>query len=115
MTYYAEKRKSYKTPRSLANAVVVWSKFRTDSYYFLTTPIDEDDVVVVLDTTAPLGPVSGNAIWRVEIQPHSWGQEVAELIWEALDWDEVTEDSHEPGSDVVAAGWSCRMIVPIEL
>lgn len=114
MSDYAEKRKTFKTPRALASAVISWSTFRTDSYYFLTTPVDEDDVVLVLDTTAPIAPVSGNAIWRVEVQPHPWGQEVAERIWDALGWEEVTEDSEAPKPNVAETGWSCRMIVSIE-
>ena len=114
MSPYSEKRMVFKTPRALANAVVNGSRFRTDSYYFLTTPDDEDDVVAVVDTTAPVGPVSGEAIWRVEVQPHSWGQEVAELIWQGLAWEEVTEDSEAPKRNVAETGWSCRMIVPIE-
>ena len=114
MSLHSEKRMVFKTPRALANAVVNGSRFRTDSYYFLTTLYDEDDVVAVVDTTAPIGPVSGEAIWRVEVQPHSWGQEVAERIWQGLAWEEVTVDSEAPKRNVADTGWSCRMIVSIE-
>jgi len=105
----------FKTPQSLARAVVDGSRFRTDAYYFLTTPEDEDDVVAVVDTTAPIGPVSGEAIWSVEVQPHSWGQDVADLIWHGLAWEDVTEDSEAPKRNVTEVGWSCRMIVSIEV
>ena len=114
MSLHSEKRMVFKTPRVLANAVVNGSRFRTDSHYFLTTPDDEDDVVAVVDTTAPVGPVSGVAIWRVEVHPHSWGQDVAELIWRGLAWEEVTDDSEAPKPNVAQTGWSCRIIVSIE-
>ncbi len=69
---------------------------------------------MTLFNTAPVGPVSGEAIWRVEVQPHSWGQEVADLIWQGLAWEEVTEDSEAPKRNVVETGWFCRMIISIE-
>jgi len=114
MSAYGESYERYKSARALASAVVNGTSFRTDSCYFLTTSTDTDDVVAILDTNAPVGPVSGRAIWRFEVQPHPWGQEVAELVWGGLDWEEVTEDSEGPGSDMGDRGWSCQLIVRIE-
>ena len=51
----------------------------------------------MLDTNKPVGPVSGLAIWRLEVPEHPWGQEVAELVWEGLEWEKVKEDSECPG------------------
>lgn len=111
MTDYGESYRTYKSARALASAVVNGTGFRTDSCYFLTTSTDTNDVVAILDTNAPFGPVSGRAIWRFELQPHSWGQEVAELVWDGLDKEEVSKDSEGPGSDVGDRGWSCRLVV----
>ena len=114
MSEYGESHKKYKTPKSLASAVINGTGFRTDGCYFLTTSLDEDDVVAILDTNGPVGPVSGRATWRFEVHAHRWGQEVAEKVWEGLDWEEVTEDSDGPGTDVANHGWTCRIIVKIE-
>ena len=61
-----ETRKQYKSPSALARAVINRTSFKTDGYYNLTTTSDEDDVVAVLTTTAPVGPVSGKSIWRLD-------------------------------------------------
>ena len=61
-----------------------------------------------------MGPVSDLAIWRIKVPAHPWGQEVAELVWEGLEWDEVTEDSEGPRTDVANHGWTCQIIVRIE-
>lgn len=114
MTHHPEKPMAYKTPRALAKAVVKSLRFLPDSIYYLTTPDDEDDVVAVINTISPIGPVLGEAVWRIEVQPHPWGQEVAERIWQGLAWGEVTEDSKAPGRNVIEAGWSCRVIVSIK-
>jgi len=111
---YGESYKKHKSARALASAVINGTSFRTDGCYFLTTSTDTDDVVAILDTNAPVGPVSGRAIWRFEVQAHPWGQEVAERVWDGLEWEEVTEDSEGPGSDVGDRGWSCRLVVRIE-
>jgi hypothetical protein len=110
---YKEQRRSFKTARALARAVVSGRSFVTDTYYFLTTSDDEDDLVAVLDTTAPVGPASGTSIWVLEVQPHSWAAEVADYIWSHLDWDEVTEDSDEPSDRVGLEIWRCRIRVEI--
>ena len=114
MSEYGESYKKYKSARAIASAVVNGTGFRTDGCYFLTTAAGEDDVVAILDTNAPVGPVSGRAIWRFEVQAHPWGQEVAERVWDGLEWEEVTEDSEGPGKDVAEHGWTCRMVVRIE-
>jgi hypothetical protein len=108
-----ETRKQYKSPAALARAVINGTGFKTDGYYNLTTPTDEDDVVAVLTTTAPVGPVSGKSVWRLDIQPHPWGQEVAEMVWDGLEWEEVTEDSNEPGPNTNKTGWTCGINVEI--
>lgn len=71
-------------------------------------------MVAILDTNGPVGPVSGRTIWRFEVQAHPWGHEVAEKVLGSLKWEEVTEDSEGPGTDVANSGWTCQMIVRIE-
>ena len=114
MSDYGELYRKYKTPRALASAVINGTGFRTDGCYFLTTSPDTEDVVAILDTNGPVGPVSGRAIWRFEVQAHPWGQEVADRVWEGLEWEEVTEEAEGPGTDVANHGWTCRIIVKIE-
>ena len=72
MSDYGESYKRYKSARALASAVVNGTSFRTDGCYFLTTSTDMDDVVAILDTNAPVGPVSGRAIWRFEVQANAF-------------------------------------------
>ena len=48
----------------------------------------------MLDTNKPVGPVSGLAIWRLEVPAHPWGQEVAELVWEGLEWEKDKADQN---------------------
>ena len=114
MGEYGESYKRYKSARALASEVINSTGFRTDSCYFLITSLGDDDVVAVLDTNGPVGPVSGRAIWGFEVQAHPWGQEVSERVWEGLEWDEVTEDSEGPRTDVANHGWTCQIIVRIE-
>jgi len=114
MSNYGESYKKYKTAGALASVVLNGTGFRTDGCYFLTTFPDAEDVVAILDTNGPVGPVSGRAIWRFEVQAHPWGQEVAEKVWGGLELDEVTEDSEGPGTDVANHGWTCQIIVRIE-
>ena len=59
--------------------------------------LQRQDVAAISDTNKPVGPVSGLAIWRLEVTAHPWGQEVAELVWEGLEWEKVKEDSECPG------------------
>ena len=56
MSDYGESYKKYKTPKALASAVINGNGFRTNGCYFLTTSLDEDDVVAILDTNGPVGP-----------------------------------------------------------
>lgn len=108
-----ETRKQYKSAAALARAVINATGFKTDGYYNLTTPTDEDDVVAVLTTTAPVGPATGKSVWRLDIQLHPWGQEVAEMVWDGLEWEEVTDDSIEPGPNINKTGWTCGINVKI--
>ena len=113
MSEFYETRKQYKSPGALARAVINRTSFKTDGYYNLTTTSDDDDVVAVLTTTAPVGPVSGKSIWRLDVQSHPWSQEVAELVWDGLEWEEVTDDSDEPGPNTRNTGWTCGIKVEI--
>ena len=108
-----ESRKQYKSPSALARAVINGTGFKTEGYYNLTTTSDEDDVVAVLNTSAPVGPASGKSVWRLDIQHHPWGQEVAEMVWDGLESEEVTEDSIEPGTNIIKTGWTCGIKVEI--
>ena len=108
-----ETRKQYKSPSALARAVINRTSFKTDGYYNLTTTSDEDDVVAVLTTTAPVGPVSGKSIWRLDVQSHPWSQDVAQKVWDGLEWEEVTDDSNEPGPNTCKTGWTCGIKVEI--
>lgn len=74
MSDHGESYKKYKSARALASPKFHGSSFRTDICYFLTTSIDTDDVVAILDTNALVGPVSGRAIWRFEVQAQPWGK-----------------------------------------
>lgn len=113
MSHYREVTRSYKTARRLATAVVNGSQMKTNGYYYFFADGLSDDPVVIVDTTAPVGPATGSSIWLVEVFPHPWASEVAEMIWEGLDWDEVTEDSQPPNSTTRSNGWICKMRVEI--
>ena len=71
-----------------------------------------EEIVVEIDATAPIGPVSNKQVVVVDVQPHPWAQEVAEGIWNQLDWHEVDDNDVDPAEiDVAKRGWSCRMTV----
>jgi hypothetical protein len=109
-----EETRRFESPEKLADAVVFGKFIRSDGVYHFATKDDESDVVVILDTTGSVGPVSGRATWIAEVQPHPWGQVVAETIWESLDDNEVEIGSPEPYDvDVGAKGWTCFMRVVV--
>ena len=86
----------------------------TDTVYEFVDSLDPHTVVAELDTTAPIGPVSGEAVWVFDVNPHPWAQEVAELVWESLDWSEVPEDAEDPyDRNCAKEGWSCRILVRV--
>lgn len=66
--------------------------------------LQRQDVAAISDTNKPVGPVSGLAIWRLEVPAHPWGQEVAKLVWEGLEWGQVKADSKSSGNDVANHG-----------
>lgn len=86
----------------------------TDTVYEFVHADDPHTVIAELDTTAPIGPVSGKAVWVFDVNPHPWAQSVAEAVWESLDWSEVPDDAEEPyDRDCVEKGWSCRILVRV--
>jgi len=112
---YGDYIKTYKTPKAMANAILNGGGFTTQDTrtYNLCTGAGEDDRVGWFDTTAPVSPVSSKSVWFLHLLPHPWTEEVSDMVWEGLDWSEVTEDSVEPGNDVAVKGWECRIIVNI--
>lgn len=86
--------------------------FYSDTVNQLVFTDDPDEVVVVVDTQGPIGPVSNKQIVRISVEPHhDSSQDVAERIWQLLDWDDLEgEESVAPEDvDVRAKGWGCRV------
>ena len=106
--------RKYRTPTALAKAAVFGQFLKSDNVYELCDP--ECDVVAVVDTTRLHGPTSRWTVWVVHVQPgHRWSSEVAQEVWELLDWDEITDDVVDPSEvDVEGQGWWCNMKVEIE-
>ena len=107
------KRKKFRSPKLLAQAFVDGIGMVTDNYYELYALNYDDEPVAVVDTTGSVGPVSGRTIWRIDVRPHPWAQEVSDWIWENL-WEEPTEDTRPPDQNVSQTGWSCGVHVQIE-
>lgn len=102
---------SYKTPNAMTRRVFS-DGLRTDNIYLLSSEEDENEPIVEIDTTAPIGPATGKSVWTVQVNPHPWSQDIAEYIWEHLDDDEVTEVSNEPYDiDCCKVGWFCEIKV----
>jgi hypothetical protein len=102
---------SYKSPTAMARRVFS-DGLRTDNIYLLSSEETQNQPIVEIDTTAPVGPATGKSVWTVQINPHPWSQIIAEYIWEHLDDDEVTENSLEPyGVDCCMVGWFCEIKV----
>jgi hypothetical protein len=94
---------------------LLYNMHRTDEFYDFVCADDNETVLVELDTTSPVGPISAKANWVIRVNPHPRAQEIAEAIWEELDWSEVPEDSIDPYSqDCATSGWYCIWIVKIE-
>jgi len=101
------------SPRVLARRVTEGG-LSTDTVYEFVSADDPHTVIAELDTTAPVGPVSGKATWVFDVHPHPWAQDVAEGVWESLDWSEVPDDAEEPYErNCVETGWSCRIFVRV--
>jgi hypothetical protein len=107
--------KTYRSANAMAQAIISGRGFTTQDSrtYNLCTSAGEDDYVGWLDTTAPVGPLSGKSIWRLTLQPHPWSQEVAELVWEGLESYEVTEETEAPTRRIAKTGWECGLVVEI--
>ena len=92
---------------------LLFSSHQTDRYYDFVC--NDDEVLVDLDTTAHVGPVSGKSNWLIRVHPHPRAQEIAEAIWDELDWSEVTKGAIDPtGQDCTLVGWYCVWRVNIQ-
>ena len=93
---------------------LLYSSLQTDRYYDFVCKDNGETILVELDTTAPVGPVSGKSNWVIRVHPHPRAQEIASAIWEELDWSEVPEDVIDPTKqDCTLVGWYCVWIVNI--
>ena len=105
--------KSYTSPLRLARAAITGAFLRGGCYYELTDP--DGDTVVDIDTTREHGFTNKWTIWVYRVHPHPWAQDAAESMWELLDDDEVTDQTHEPyGIDACSSGWWCEVRVLME-
>jgi hypothetical protein len=94
---------------------LLYSPFQTDRYYDFVCKEDPETVLVDLDTTSPVGPVSGRSNWVIRVHPHPRAQEIADAIWNELDWSEVLDDATDPAEqDCTKVGWYCIWIVHIQ-
>ena len=94
---------------------LLYSSLQTDRYYDFVCDDDSESILVDLDTTAPVGPVSGKSNWVIRVNPHPRAQEIADAIWEELDWSEVPDDAIDPREqDCTKVGWDCIWIVKIQ-
>jgi hypothetical protein len=109
----AVKRKKYLTPKAMARAFVNGSGFRTDGYYELYARDYNGKPVAVVATAGIIGAATGKSIWKIEIFPHAWAQEVADEIWRSK-WEKPTKETRRPGRDVCRTGWICGLHVEIE-
>jgi hypothetical protein len=94
---------------------LIYGFLQTDRYYDFVFKDQPETVVLDLDTTAPVGPVSGKSNWVIRVHPHLCAQEIAEAIWEELEWSEIPEDTVDPTKqDCNRVGWYCIWIVNIQ-
>jgi hypothetical protein len=73
---------------------------------------DPDEVLVEVDTNGQISPVTQKQVARISVIPHHpKSQDVAERIWERIDWSDLEGDDWvDPAEvDVEARGWDCRM------
>ena len=93
---------------------LLYGSLQTDRYYDFVCKDEDETVLVDLDTTAPVGPVSGKSNWVIRVHPHPRAQEIAEAIWDELELSEVPEDAIDPADqDCTKVGWYCVWIVKI--
>lgn len=105
--------KSYTSASRLARAAVTGAFLRGGRYYELVDP--DGETVVDIDTTREHGFTNKWTVWVYRVHPHRWAQDVAEMMWELLDDDEVTEQTEAPYAiDVRATGWWCEVCVLME-
>lgn len=57
---------------------------------------DPDEILCEVDTYGKISPTTGTTIFEIRVLPSVHAEELAERIWERLDWDEVaTVDGSE--------------------
>ncbi len=69
-------------------------------------------MVVEVDTNGQISPVTNKQVVPISVMPHhAMSQQVADRIWQLLDWNDVEGDDWiDPAEvDVEANGWDCRM------
>jgi len=50
---------------------------------------DDGDVIAFLDSQAEFGPVSGEAVWPIEVRPTEYAAELADEIWGRLEYSQI--------------------------
>jgi hypothetical protein len=50
---------------------------------------DVNEVLITVDSSDDFRPISGKAIWRIEVAPSKHAASIARQIWDALDWTEI--------------------------
>jgi len=108
------KRKKYRTPVALARGFVDGRGFESDGYYELYARDYSGQPVAVVNTAGIVGAATGTSIWKIEVFPHAWAQEIADEIWSAK-WEQPTIETRRPGRDVCRTGWVCGFHVQLEL
>lgn len=100
--------KSYQTPKRLAEASV-HLELKSDCLYTFTSAADGRAVLIV-DTSPLVGVVSGETIWRYQVEPHPWAAEVAAIIWECARR-EIVRGAKKPDKSAIKKGWVCQIQV----
>lgn len=86
---------------------------KSEQYYELYARDYVGEPVAVVSTAGVIGPATGKSVWRIQIRPHPWAQEIADVIWENK-WEEPTNETQPPGKTVCKTGWTCGLNVKLE-
>jgi hypothetical protein len=116
MSDYSYKKSLHSRPASIINKV--FSSLYSNTIYSLYSKDDPEECILEISTIGSFGPVSGRAIWSVQVNPHQWAQVIAEGIWDYTDDQptlEIIRQSQDPSFiDCRKVGWSCRFPADIQ-
>ena len=107
------KKTKYASPKAMAKGFVEGRGFKSHGYYELYARDFDGDPVAVVNTAGIIGGATGTTIWKIELFPHPWAQEVADEIW-STKLDEPTKETKRPRRDVCKTGWTCGLHVQLE-